>query len=509
MPLYSAALALALFFAAPWWLFRMLTTERYREGLRERLGRVPAAFRAVTAGQRIVWLHAVSVGEVLAASSLVAALERELGPGVQVVISTTTRTGQHLARKRFGPQSNSDGNPNRLPVRVFYFPLDFRFAVRAWLRALRPELVTLTESELWPRLLHECAARSIPVAVVNARVSDRSFRRSSRIRPVWRWMARYVTLWLAQTEADADRLLQLGASPSSVRIAGNLKYDTDTPRETLLARAIRSGAQNRAVILAGSTVAYGTTPEEGIVLDAMQSHVWPDRPGVLLVLAPRHPERFAEAVTLAAQFGTTIRSTELLDSVPGYRIAERILVLDTIGDLAALYRIASVAFVGGSLLPHGGHNPLEPAQFGVPVVMGPHVDNFRDITDRLRAADGVVLLQGTEPRELGEALAGLLADSELATAIGEHGRAVFEQQKGATARTVAALLPLLKNPTAENQQATENLGSESPAASDSQDLPAAPSVTAFSSRVGSAPAYPDSDMQAGGVPGPTDEGVFS
>ncbi len=431
MLLYSAVLLFALLLAAPWWLFRMATTQRYREGLLQRLGRVPASLRELVAGKRTVWLHAVSVGEVLAASTLISALSEELGPGWLIVISTTTRAGQQLARQRFGAE------------RVFYFPLDFRFAVCAWLGVIRPEMLLLVESELWPRLLHQCEHARIPVVVVNARISDRTLRRGLRVRRLRRWMARHVTLWLAQSEQDAIRILQLGALPAAVQVTGNLKYDTRPAQDTALASAIRSGAAGRTVVVAGSTVHYGTTLEAEIVLEAFQSHIWPEMPGVLLVLAPRHPQSFVEAGVLAARFGTRLCATELLRMPPGYRIQERTLVLDTIGDLAGLYRMASVAFVGGSLLSHGGHNPLEPAQFGVPVVIGPYYENFRDIVARLQAADGIVVLERTDPGALGHALAGLLLEPSRGLLVGERGRAVAEQQKGATARTVAALLPLL------------------------------------------------------------------
>ncbi len=436
MVLYSAVLLAVLLLAAPWWLFRMLTADHYREGLAERLGVVPQPLRALAAGKRVIWLHAVSVGEVLAASSLIAELEAELqtrpGPGWEIVLSTTTRTGQQLARERFGAH------------RVFYFPLDLARAVRSWLDALQPELLILTESELWPRLLHECARKAIPVAVINARVSDRSFRRAMRFQKIWRRMTRPVSLWLAQSEDDRSRLIQLGAPASSVSTSGNLKYDTPSPQETPLTAAVRAGAAGRTVVIAGSTVHYGTTPEEGIVLDAMRRHIWTDRPDVLLILAPRHPQRFAEAGVLAAQAGTMVCATDLLIGPQGYRIHERVLVVDTIGDLAALYRLADVAFIGGSLLPHGGHNPLEAARFSVPVIMGPHISNFRDIVSALQADDAIILLQGTEPGDLGNAIAGLLARPEQARALGERGCLVYERQRGATHRTLDAILPFLE-----------------------------------------------------------------
>src|SRR5471032_2526770 len=218
MLLYSAFLAAGLALSSPWWLLRMATTERYREGLRERLGRVPARLREFVGGVaagRVIWIHAVSVGEVLAASRLVAELGEALGASTgdawRIVVSTTTRAGQALARERFGAE------------RVFYFPLDFAWAVRAYLRVLRPAALVLMESEIWPRMLHECAKEKIPVVVVNARVSDRSFRRGTKLRVLWGRALKMVSLWLAQSEEDARRLVEMGAE--NVKVGGNLKYD--------------------------------------------------------------------------------------------------------------------------------------------------------------------------------------------------------------------------------------------------------------------------------------------
>src|SRR5271170_5791074 len=207
--LYSLALFLALAAAAPWWLFRMATSGKYREGLTERLGRVPK--RVLPAGgERVIWVHAVSVGEVLAASRMIEELGAHV-PGWRVVVSTTTRTGQKIARERFGAD------------RVFYFPLDFAFAVRAWLHALRPRMVVLLETEFWPRFLAECRRMQIPVAVVNARISDRSWPRYLRLRFLWRRLLNSLALVLAQSELDAERLRAIGAS--NVRVGGNLKFD--------------------------------------------------------------------------------------------------------------------------------------------------------------------------------------------------------------------------------------------------------------------------------------------
>ncbi len=440
MLLYSAALILGLLISSPWWLFRMLTTERYREGLPQRLGRVPQHLRQAITGKRTVWLHAVSVGEVLAASRLVTELEAALGDGWRVVISTTTRTGQTLARQRFGAD------------RVFYFPLDFAFAVRACMRALKPAALVLIESELWPRMLSECERSHVPVVVVNARLSDRSFARATRVRNLWGRMLRKVTLWLPQSEEDARRLVALGVNEDIVRVGGNLKYDIRAPRQSKIAELIHAAAKGRSIIVAGSTVAALTSSEsseEEKLLDAWLM-IGPNDP--TLVIAPRHPERFAVVWELIRKGNIPVlRATDLLDgklegettwaSDPNRKPGVGIVLLNTIGDLANVYGIADVAFVGGSLVSRGGHNPLEAAQFGVPVVMGESFENFRDIVADMRRAKAIRIVE--DEFDLNIAFEVLLTDKRAARTMGENGRTVFLQRQGATARAVEAILQLL------------------------------------------------------------------
>ncbi len=431
MALYSLLLLSVFVVGSPYWLVRMLTSGRYREGLGQRLGGVPAALRAAVAGRQVVWAHAVSVGEVLAATRLVAELEAALGEGCIIVVSTTTATGQALARQRFGAE------------RVFFYPLDFAWAVQAYLRALQPKMLVLMESELWPRMLVECGRRAIPVAVVNARVSDRSYARGVKVRPVWGRLLRRVDLFLAQSEEDARRLVEMGArGVCCVRAVGNLKYDVRAPKASRVAELIRDAAAGRPIVVAGSTVDDRPTSEDQVFLQAGMGPVWQSYPDALLVLAPRHPQRFDEVAELATRFGSTVRATELLQRGKGTALIEKIVVLDTIGDLAAVYGVADVAFVGGSLVQRGGHNPLEPAQFGVPVVMGPSFENFRDVVGKMQAADGIRIVQ--DKSELETALVELLTDREAAKAMGERGRAVFEAQSGATGRSVEALLAMVK-----------------------------------------------------------------
>jgi 3-deoxy-D-manno-octulosonic-acid transferase len=423
--LYSFALAVVLALGAPWWVLRMATSGKYREGLTERLGVVPRRIRERLDGKNVVWVHAVSVGEVVAASRLIDELGHrvsglEVGQGVgawRIMISTTTKTGQQLARQRFGEE------------RVFYFPLDFGWAVRAWLRALRPKLVVLAETEFWPRMLAECGRAGIPVAVVNARISDRSWPRYRRLAWMWRPLLRGLAVALAQTELDAERLLALGAN--NVRVGGNLKFDVrvagSAPVTGMLEEYLPPGAR---VLVCGSTLAG----EEELLLDALPS-------GIVMVLAPRHPERFGEVAEMLRQRGVGwVRRSEW-GQAPRKIEPGSVFLLDSIGELASVYSLAQTAFVGGSLVSAGGHNPLEAAQFGVPVVMGPSYENFRGIVEELRRHDAIRIAPAAE---LKGALAEMLASSAESRAVGARARTVFESEAGATERAVQALIEVLE-----------------------------------------------------------------
>src|SRR5579863_989300 len=429
---YNLALFLALVLGAPWWLWRIAATRKYREGLMERLGRIPKRLDPLlelAVDRPLIWLHAVSVGEVLAVTRLVKELESAL-PNHLLVVSTTTRTGQALAREHFG--SN----------RVFYCPLDLPWAVRAYLNALQPTLLILAETEFWPNLLHGCFSREIPVAVVNARISDRSWPRYRRLRVFWRPLLSRLSRVLAQSQIDADRLLALGCDPDCVSVVGNLKFDVRAAQESDATRLLKSLSTGLRFVVAGSTL----EGEESALLDA-----WPrliaDDSQLVLVLAPRHPERFGAVAALLDKAGalSTRRSSWTAESSAS-RFAPRalrpgeIVLLDTIGELASVYSLASVAFVGGSLVPAGGHNPLEPAQFGVPIVIGPHYANFRAITEDLLAHDALRIAAADQ---LAATLLDLLSHSSQAEAMGARARQVFEQQAGATARCVKAIRALL------------------------------------------------------------------
>lgn len=422
--LYSLLLFLALIVSTPWWLLQMLRHGKYRTGWGERLGSVPQRLLR-EASEPTIWIHAVSVGEVLAISRVVEELKAQL-TGWRVVVSTATDTGQKLARQRF---AESD---------VFYLPLDLPFAVRPFSQALRPKLLVLAESEFWPNLLHWARLSGAAVAVVNARVSDRSLPGYLRFTKLLQPVMRDVDLFLAQSDEDARRLVQIGAPAERVHVSGNLKFEVKLPAKSDIVGQFSDAIQREdigPVIVAGSTL----DGEETMLLEMFRS-VGTEYPGALLVLAPRHPERFSVVADLLTSSGIRYQRRSQWDGRKP--IAGGVLLLDTIGELAGLYEFAEVTFIGGSLVPRGGHNVLEAAQFGKAILVGPHTENFRDIIDIFRRADA---LRVVTPQSLTPTVLQLLENHDERAALGQRAFEVMRSQQGATDKTVNALLRLLSD----------------------------------------------------------------
>jgi 3-deoxy-D-manno-octulosonic-acid transferase len=404
---YSLLLAAAALLSLPWWAIQMLRLGKYRLGLAERLGFVPARLNDAKPGS--IWVHAVSVGEVLAVSQLINDLQRQ-HPDRQIFISTTTATGQALARQRFGEN------------RVFFIPLDFGFAIRRYLNALKPQLIVIAETEFWPNLLHLARKRRASVAIVNARISDRSFPRYKRFKWFFGRVLSQVDLFLTQTADDAQRLREIGAPTERVRVSGNLKFD------------VRPNAQ--PALITGLRAAIGK--DRPLIVQQQF-------PAAVMILAPRHPERFEKVAALISSEGFALQRRSLWS--PSQPIRSGIFLLDSVGELAAIYELADIAFVGGSLVPTGGHNILEPAQYGAAILVGLHTFNFREIVsvfEQGNAEQGGAVTTVTA-ETLPSQFLSLLEHPDERKRMGRVAKDLFTKHAGATRRTLEALAPLLKH----------------------------------------------------------------
>jgi len=419
--IYTALLAAGLLVSLPYWLLQRLRHGKYRAGLGERLGRIPPRLAAQPA-RRTIWVHAVSVGEVLAVNNLAAQLEQRF-PQHRVVVSTTTDTGQKLARTRFGAEN------------VFYFPLDFAFAIRPYLRLLQPDLVVIAETEFWPNFLRLAHLSGAGIAIVNARISNRSWSGYRRFRHLLSRVLQNVDIFLAQTSEDARRLEEIGAPAERVHVTGNLKFDMPAPAAPPIIASLRESflqATTGPVIVCGSTV----DGEEAMLLQAFEN-VLASHPRAAMILAPRHPERFGEVAKLLEQLGIRSCRRSLWSGDP---IVGGVLLIDTIGELAALYALADIAFVGGSLVPRGGHNIIEPALHSVPIIVGNHTENFRDIVSLFQSRDAVRVVG---PAELPLVFMDLISKPAERIALGRRAGETLRSQMGATQRTLQALEKLL------------------------------------------------------------------
>jgi 3-deoxy-D-manno-octulosonic-acid transferase len=422
--LYSVLVLAVFVIALPWFAYQAVRYKKYVASFSQRMGYLPVAFNVD--GDASIWIHAVSVGEVLTARPLIGELRKRY-PDLRIFLSTTTIAGQQLARRSI---QHIDA--------VFYFPFDLGMVVRRTLDIVRPKLFLMMETEIWPVLLRECRLRGIRTAVVNGRLSSRSFPRYRLVRPFMRRVLDDVDRFCVQSEESARRFREIGADAARVVVTGSLKFDSLEPagqaraRERVL-RYFRL-APSRPVIVAGSTM----KGEEAAVLRAFR-RVRATSPNALLILAARHPERFTEVAQLCRGEGwKTIRRTELaIDADP----RADIVVLDTIGELATIYQIGTVVFVGGSLVPTGGHNVLEPAVYGKPIVFGPHMDNFREIADAFVAAGAAVRLE--DEAQLERTCIELLGDPVRRARLRASARALVEANRGAKDKTMAALESLL------------------------------------------------------------------
>ncbi|RKQ40531.1 lipid IV(A) 3-deoxy-D-manno-octulosonic acid transferase [Enterobacter sp. R1(2018)] len=416
--LYTALLYLIQPFV---WL-RLLLRSRKAPAYRKRWAERYGFCRGKVAPDGIM-LHSVSVGETLAAIPLVRAL-RHRYPTIPITVTTMTPTGSERVQSAFGKN-----------VHHVYLPYDLPCAMKRFLDTVRPKLVIVMETELWPNMITELHNRKIPLVIANARLSERSAKGYKKLGNFTRRLMSRITLIAAQNEEDAGRFLELGLKRSQLTVTGSLKFDISVTPE-LAARAItlrRQWAPRRKVWIATST----HDGEESIILDAHRQ-LLAKFPDLLLILVPRHPERFKDAKELVQKggFSYTLRSSGEIPSG-----STQVVIGDSMGELMLLYGIADLAFVGGSLVERGGHNPLEPAAHAIPVLMGPHIFNFKDICAKLQQADGMITV--TDAASLVNEITTLLTDEDYRMYYGRHAVEVLHQNQGALQRLLQLLQPHL------------------------------------------------------------------
>jgi 3-deoxy-D-manno-octulosonic-acid transferase len=420
---------------SPYLLVRGLIQGKYLSNIPERMGwRFPPELREASGGTRekSIWIHAVSVGEVLAVLPLARGLKTKI-PQRRLIVSTTTATGQKLAREMM-PFADA----------VFYYPLDWAGPARRALEASHAAVVIIVETEIWPNFLRECRRAHVPVIFVNGRLSERSFRGYGRVHlysagalaGFLKKVLSDATLFLMQSKEDAERLISLGAPSEKVIVTGNLKYDLGVPSEGPVCTWLEAEfAKNnrRPVIVAGSVLSN----EEAPVLRAF-AEVEREFPRALLILAPRKPEQFDKAAAIVFESGLNLqrRSDLTFNGTVRAALSERIHVflLDSLGELAGIYRLADVVFVGGSLVPAGGHNILEPAAFGKIPIYGPSMENFREMSTKFLAAGAAIQVKSSD--DLGAAWTALLRDQERAARMGACARELVDGNRGATDRVL-------------------------------------------------------------------------
>jgi len=431
--LYSILLTFGFIILMPRFLFDAVRKGKYADGFWQRLGYLPE-FKANH--RPVLWIHCVSVGETQAARPLVKEILENF-PNYRLVVSTTTKTGQELAQEVFADVAEL----------VFYMPFDWRFSVRRALRQIKPNVVLIMETELWFNFLREANKSGAGVFIVNGRLSEKSFRRYALIPKTMRRVLHYVDLALMQDAADAKRLSNLGIRGSKVKVTGNVKFDQSfNLSEAELTEEFRRRfaiEQDAPLIVAASTHA----PEEALIIEAFKE-VWKNSAGKLprLLIAPRHPERFMEVAVLAKNsgFDWVMRSEE----ESGRDKVAEVILLDSIGELRAVFPLAEIVFVGGSLIPHGGQNVLEPAVVKKAIVTGFYTTNFDDIVSELAAQDALIQLPQLNekeiPPQLAEVFLNLLRDTEKRDKLAQNAFDVMQKNRGASSKTTESLKPFLQ-----------------------------------------------------------------
>jgi 3-deoxy-D-manno-octulosonic-acid transferase len=424
--LYNLLLTISIFFVLPWWLLN-LVKGKYKIGFWQRMGFYPDEIK----GQTPIWIHAVSVGEVIASTSIIKGIRREY-PDAKIILSTVTDTGQQIAKERIKEADY-----------IIYFPFDFSWSVKRALDTINPIICIIMETELWPNFLREANKKDVPVAVINCRISERSFKRYRIISLFMKDVLMNVKLFSMQTEDDSKRIIALGADKRNVSVSGNIKYDSEfkligdeKAKEIKDTVGVNS---NDKIFIAGST-----HPGEEEIMLKLYSHILKGHPDYRLIIAPRHIERVGEVEEIVRRKGLVpLRKTKI--RTPHSALNTHVIVLDTIGELGFMYSIADIVFVGGSLIPHGGQNILEPAFYKKPVIFGKYMMNFQEIAREMASSGGGI--QVDSEGDLIKEIDGLLSNKKRMIEVGEKGYQVIMKNRGALQRNLELIGEMLNKST--------------------------------------------------------------
>lgn len=414
--------------SSPFFIYKFFTTEKYRAGLKERLGLYNWKKIQKTEKKRI-WIHAVSVGETMAASFLASQLHKKI-PDCEIFFSTTTVTGQKTAQNRV-----------KWAHKIFYFPLDFSFAVKRAIKQVNPDICILIETEIWPNFLRICKKERIPIIIANGRLSEKSFKGYKRLGPIIKRILQDITLFSMQTNADAERIKRLGAAEDRIRVVGNIKFDQAlASSKTVKKEEIRKKFNiptDKFILLFAST----HSGEEKILIPLFKK-LKEEKENLFLIIAPRHPERFDEVASIIEKEGMSyLRRTNIENSNSNAAKGYDILLLDSVGELYMLFSVCDLVFMGGSLVPVGGHNLLEAAVFGKPTVFGPHMHNFRDIASII--ISNKAGYQVSNEKELIQIMKHFIDNPTELSEASNNCKLIFDENSGATDKNVEIIKGLI------------------------------------------------------------------
>ena len=426
---YNIFLTFLLILASPYFLLRSLIQKRFRKALPQRMG-----FFRSPSFKRPVWVHAASVGEVLCSMPLLKKIKKEFSD-LKIVLTTMTFTGNETAKTCL-PEADQ----------VLFLPIDHPFIIPRVIEKIQPHLLLIAETELWPNLLRSCGKKGIPVVLFNGRISQKSFQRYQLFKFFFKKCLKQISLFLMQTEEDRTRIIEMGGESQKTRVVGNLKFDQTFPsftQEAVAEMAKHLGLQgNENILIAGST-----HPGEEEILINLYKELKKSNPHLALILAPRHLERLEEVERILRKESLSwLRKTSLsLGADRSDQERADVILLDTMGELMGLYSLGTLVFVGGSLVPVGGHNPLEPLFFRKCVLFGPHMFNFLEISKHLIENGGAIQVSGEE--DLFSQMKRLLFDEEARQEVGEKGYQFLQKHQGATERMFEEIRPFLTKKT--------------------------------------------------------------